>query len=71
MARQPTVVLNAALPKTVDTRSGIDWFRRTGGLAIAPDLMQSHKSVLSGLECQASASSPQSQLRSGLDEECC
>ena len=40
MGRQPTVVLNAALPKTIDTGSGINLFRRIGGLAMAPDLMQ-------------------------------
>jgi hypothetical protein len=40
MAMQPTVVLNAALPKTVDTGSGIGWFRRIGELAMAPNLMQ-------------------------------
>jgi hypothetical protein len=39
IARQPIVVLNAALLKTVDTGSGIGWFRRIGGLAMAPNLM--------------------------------
>ena len=67
MVRQPTIMLNAALPEMVDTRSRIDWFRRIGGLAMAPDLMQSHEPVLDDLECQAlpSASSPQSEPRLG------
>jgi hypothetical protein len=40
MARQPTIVLNAALPKMVDTGSGVGSFGRIGGLAMAPNLTQ-------------------------------
>ena len=68
MARQPTVVLNATLPKTVDAGSGIDWFRTIGG-NYAPDLTQSHEPVLGDLECRALASAPQSEPRSGARRE--